>query len=90
MCFSGSKIIVDIYGIKLFYCNNFLRGQISMIDSKTRLSELFKMDKKAVEIFKEFGMHCPKCKGVAQDTVEKAAVNNGINLKKILDKLNSK
>lgn len=90
MGFSGSKNIVDIYGIKLFYCNNFLRGIITMVDGKTRLSELFKSDKKAAEIFKELGLKCPGCKGSSQDTVEKAAVNNGIRLNRILERLNRK
>lgn len=61
-----------------------------MIDKNTRLTELFKNDKHALEVFKRFGLACPSCKGQAQDTIAKVAVNNGLDPQALLDALNGK
>ncbi|HEY1406415.1 MAG TPA: hypothetical protein VF857_07395 [Spirochaetota bacterium] len=60
------------------------------IDKNTRLAGLFEGNKKMTGIFSELGLHCPDCKGKAQDTIEKVAVNNGLNLQTFLDRLNQK
>jgi hybrid cluster-associated redox disulfide protein len=61
-----------------------------MIDKNTRLTELFKNNAHAVEVFKRFGLACPSCKGQAQDTIDKVAVNNGLDPQALLDALNGK
>ncbi|MGL4368798.1 MAG: hypothetical protein ACRCUT_03890 [Spirochaetota bacterium] len=59
-----------------------------MIREDTRLSELFKNNKDAVKVFQKFALSCPRCKGQAQDTIAKVAVNNGLDLKAFLSALN--
>ena len=61
-----------------------------MVDKNTRLSELFKTDKNAVNVFKRLGLSCPRCKGQAQDTLAKVAVNNGLDVQALIDALNGK
>jgi hypothetical protein len=61
-----------------------------MVDVNTRLSDLFKSDKSAVEVFRRFELVCPSCKGQAQDTIAKVAVNNGLDPQKLVDALNGK
>ena len=61
-----------------------------MVDKNTKLSELFKTDKNAINIFKKFDLSCPGCKGQAQDTIAKVAVNNGLDPQKLIDALNGK
>jgi hypothetical protein len=59
-----------------------------MIERTTKLTELFKKNKKTAEIFRELGLSCEFCKGISEDTVEKVAINNGLELKKFLSRLN--
>ena len=61
-----------------------------MVDKKTRLADLFKNNSSAVETFRRFGLACPGCKGQAQDTIEKVAVNNGLDPQALIDALNGK
>jgi hybrid cluster-associated redox disulfide protein len=60
----------------------------SMIEKTTKLTELFKKNKKAAEIFRELGLSCVSCKGISEDTVEKVAVNNGLEINELLSRLN--
>ena len=59
-----------------------------MIEQTTKLTELFKKNKKAADIFRELGLSCESCKGIVEDTVEKVAVNNGLDVKELLSRLN--
>ena len=61
-----------------------------MVDKNTKLSDLFKTDKNAVNVFKKFDLACPGCKGQAQDTIAKVAVNNGLDPQALVDALNGK
>jgi hypothetical protein len=59
-----------------------------MVRKDTKLSELFKINKKAQGIFDELGLRCLSCKGIAEDNVEKVATNNGLDLEALLARLN--
>ena len=61
-----------------------------MVDKNTRLADLFKTDKNAVNVFKKLNLSCPGCKGQAQDTLAKVAVNNGLDVQTLIDALNGK
>jgi len=61
-----------------------------MVTEHTKLSELFKHNKEAVKIFQKFKLACPRCKGQAQDTIAKVAVNNGLDVHALIDALNGK
>ncbi len=41
-----------------------------------------------LKVYKKYGLDCPGCKGAGEDTVEMAALNNGLDLKKFLSDLN--
>lgn len=58
------------------------------ITAKTKVTEALKSSKKIVEIFNNYNLDCPGCKGASQDTIEKTAQNNGLELKTFLDELN--
>jgi hypothetical protein len=59
------------------------------ITKNTRALDAIRMSKKIIRVFEGFGLYCPMCKGVAEETIEKIAVNNGLELKKLLKELNS-
>ena len=61
-----------------------------MVSADTKLSDLFRTHKEAVAIFQNLGLNCPACKGQAQDTIAKVAVNNGLDVNVLLDALNGK
>ena len=61
-----------------------------MVDKNTKISELFKTDKNAINVFKKFDLACPGCRGQAQDTIAKVAVNNGLDPQKLIHALNGK
>jgi hypothetical protein len=59
------------------------------ITKNTRALDAIRMSKKIIKVFEDFGLYCPTCKGVGEETIEKIAVNNGLELKKLLKELNS-
>ena len=58
------------------------------IAGNTNVAEAFKMSKEINKVFKSYNLHCPGCKGASEDTIEKVAVNNGLDLQVFLDDLN--
>jgi hypothetical protein len=65
-----------------------VRKDTKLSELFTKLSELFKINKNAQGIFKELGLRCLSCKGIAEDNVEKVATNNGLDLDALLSRLN--
>ena len=59
-----------------------------MVTAETKLADIFKTHKGALEVFERFGLACPGCKGQAEDTVGKVAVNYGLDVKAFVDALN--
>ncbi len=58
------------------------------ISEKTHVLETLKMSGDILKVYKKYGLDCPGCKGAGEDTVEMAALNNGLDLKKFLSDLN--
>lgn len=59
-----------------------------MITKDTPISEVLKMKPKAAEILMEYGMGCLGCPSAQMETVGQAAMVHGIDLEKLLEKLN--
>ena len=58
------------------------------IKKNTYVPEALKMSKNVADIFKKHNLYCLSCKGMIEDTIEKVALNNGIELQPFLDELN--
>ena len=48
-----------------------------------------RMSRKIVKVFEDYRLYCPSCKGVIEETIEKIAVTNGLNIKEFLKELNA-
>jgi len=59
------------------------------IAQNTRALDAIKMSHKIITVFKEYGLYCPSCKGIEEETIGKIAVTNGLDLKEFLKKLNA-
>ena len=46
------------------------------------------MSPEVMSIFKKYGLYCPRCKGVGEDTIEKIAICNGMDVKAFVNELN--
>lgn len=62
---------------------------IMKITSSTNVSEAMKASKKISIIFRQYDLDCPGCRGSVECTVEKVAVNNGLDIKAFLAELNN-
>lgn len=51
--------------------------------------EALKMSNEIMKIFKKHGLYCPQCKGLGQDTIEKIAICNGMDVKEFVSELNA-
>ena len=58
------------------------------IAGNTNVIEAFKMSKEINKVFNRYNLDCPGCKGAGEDTIEKVAINNGLDLQIFLDDLN--
>jgi hybrid cluster-associated redox disulfide protein len=58
------------------------------ITEKTTVQDAMKISKQVTRVFAKYNLDCPGCRGSSQDTIEKAASNNGINLSLFLKDLN--
>ncbi len=58
------------------------------IKEKTTVHEAIKRSKEVIKVFKKYNLDCPSCRGSAEETMEKVAVNNGLDIKKFLKELN--
>jgi len=64
-----------------------MRGD-PMITGDNHVSDLFEKNPDQMKVFVQFGLHCPSCRGIEQDTIARVAVNNGLNLDEFLAALN--
>lgn len=58
------------------------------IKGSTKVTDAFKASKKVADVFRKYGLDCMSCKGVVEETVERAAFNHGISLKEFLKEIN--
>jgi hybrid cluster-associated redox disulfide protein len=58
------------------------------IKKNNTVIEAIQASKEAGKIFKKLGLDCPACKGASEDTIEKVAINNGLDLNELLKELN--
>lgn len=54
----------------------------------TNVAEALKMSKKVADVFRKYKLDCLTCKGVVEETIEKAAFHNGLTLDIFLKELN--
>lgn len=59
------------------------------ITKATRALEALNMSDDIMKIFKKHGLYCPGCKGIGEDTIEKIAVCNGMDVKEFINELNA-
>ncbi|HNR87429.1 MAG TPA: disulfide oxidoreductase [Spirochaetota bacterium] len=59
------------------------------IKETTTVEEAIKKGPRVVEVFQQYRLDCPSCRGLKEDTIRIVAVNNGLDLKKLLDDLNA-
>ncbi|GEM_PF-722289 len=58
------------------------------INKNTYVPEALKVSNHVADVFRKHNLRCLKCKGMVEDTIEKVAFNNGIDLQSFLDELN--
>ena len=50
--------------------------------------DAIKLSSGAADVFAKYGLGCASCRGALQDTVEKAAINNGLDPELLVKELN--
>lgn len=58
------------------------------ITGNTTVVDAIKNSKEVVKIFKKHQLDCPGCMGAIEDTIQKVAENNGLDLAGFIDELN--
>jgi len=58
------------------------------ITGKTNVAEALRMSKKVGDVFRNYKLDCITCKGVVEETIEKAAFHHGLTLNVFLKDLN--
>ena len=58
------------------------------IKPDTNVAEALKMSKKIADVFRAYKLDCITCKGVVEETIEKAAFHHGLTLNVFLKDLN--
>ncbi|MCU0844580.1 MAG: disulfide oxidoreductase [Spirochaetes bacterium] len=58
------------------------------IKEKTTVEEAIKKSPAVAAVFKKHRLDCASCRGAKEDTIEKVALNNGLDLKALLKELN--
>jgi len=59
------------------------------ITEKMKVQEALKGSKELLKVFNKYKLDCPQCKGSVEDTIEKVAQHNGLDLEKFIEELNS-
>lgn len=59
------------------------------ITGNTTVVDAIKKSKGVVEIFKKYQLDCPGCMGAIEDTIQKVADNNGLDITVFIKELNS-
>lgn len=58
------------------------------ISEETLIADVLKQSEKAAEVFARCKLSCPSCRGAGQDTIGKAALNNGLDVEEFIKELN--
>ena len=58
------------------------------ITKATKALDAFKMSGEIVKLFKKRGLYCPACKGISEETIEKIAICNGMDVSAFVKELN--
>ena len=58
------------------------------VTADTKVADALRASKKVVKVFSQYNLDCATCKGSVEDSVEKAAVNYGLDLKALLKDIN--
>ena len=58
------------------------------IKPNTNVAEALKMSKNVADVFRKYNLDCLSCKGVVEETIEKAAFHNGLTLDVFIKELN--
>jgi len=67
----------------------FVRERVIMKIIKTmKAVDALKLSKNVIEVFRKHDLYCAGCKGLGQETIEKIAVCNGMDVQRFLDELN--
>ena len=59
------------------------------ITKGTKALDAMRMSRKVVKVFEDYRLYCPSCKGIREETIEKIAVTNGLDIKEFLNDLNA-
>jgi hybrid cluster-associated redox disulfide protein len=64
---------------------------MTMVTKNTLISELLKANPRIIkELLPKFDLDCLGCKGMATDTLEKAAINHGMDVRKLIKEIKKK
>jgi hypothetical protein len=58
------------------------------ITKNTKAADAIKLSNNVTRIFRKHNFYCPDCKGLGEDTIEKIAFCNGMDVQEFLDELN--
>ncbi len=58
------------------------------ITKNTKAVDAIKQSGNVIKVFRKHNLYCPGCKGLGEETIEKIAVCNGMDVQKFLDELN--
>lgn len=58
------------------------------ITKSTKTPDAMKQSPAILAIFRKYDLYCPGCKGAAEDTIEKVAICNGMDVQEFVDELN--
>ena len=58
------------------------------ITKDTGALEALRMSGSIIQVFQRHNLYCPGCKGISQETIEKIALCNGMDVAQFVDELN--
>jgi hybrid cluster-associated redox disulfide protein len=60
-----------------------------MIDKMTKMADVLKMHPEALSVLKGLGLNCGECSGAKHESVQQGAINHGLDVNELLQKLNA-
>ncbi|PLX91631.1 MAG: disulfide oxidoreductase [Desulfuromonas sp.] len=60
-----------------------------MIDKATKMAEILKCHPQAKEVLESFGLCCSTCSGAKHESLEQGAINHGLDVNELLNRLNA-
>lgn len=58
------------------------------ITRNTKATDALKSSRSVLAVFKKHNLYCPGCRGITEETIEKIAICNGMDVKEFVDELN--